>query len=81
MTVQALIPQGDKLAQVEVFDAPDSQAQVIASDRPLTLDEKVRAAIEAIKAQVVVHGRVLVVAWSGGKGLVYIAQPDLPSSS
>jgi 3'-phosphoadenosine 5'-phosphosulfate sulfotransferase (PAPS reductase)/FAD synthetase len=67
MTVQALIPQGDKLAQVEVFDAPDSQAQVIASDRPLTLDEKVRAAIEAIKAQVVVHGRVLVVAWSGGK--------------
>ena len=69
MTVHTLMPQGDKLNQVEVFDATasDSQALVIASDRPRTLDEKVRAAIEAIKAQVVHHGRVCCVCWSGGK--------------
>lgn len=55
------------LEQIGLF-AP--AAKPVMADVPgpqLTLDEKIRGAIDAIKAQVVDHKRYLAAAWSGGK--------------
>lgn len=40
---------------------------LIASDRFVTLEEKIRGAIDSIKRQVVAENRYLSIAWSGGK--------------
>ena len=51
--------------QAGLFDAAEP-APVLLQVVDLTFDEKVKAAVEAIKQQVR-EGRRLVVAWSGGK--------------
>lgn len=68
-SAQILNPLTEALSPVKLFApaAKPAAAPVIVSDRRLTLDEKIRNAIEAIKAQVIEYDRVLVVAWSGGK--------------
>lgn len=70
------MPQALAVSQSEMFDSQGemfSAAQVvrsspvIVSDRTVTLAEKIRGAINAIKHQVVTERRYISIAWSGGQ--------------
>jgi 3'-phosphoadenosine 5'-phosphosulfate sulfotransferase (PAPS reductase)/FAD synthetase len=66
---QNIIATDASLVQIGLFASAATAVAmaVIELETKLTLDQKIRGAIDAIKAQVIEYKRYLAVAWSGGK--------------